>query len=162
MTHVLETGISQIYPDRILVRGHNVVDLAKDHSFGDMIYLLLRGELPPGQEGRLIEATDLELAPVEPEDGDLDLRAARTRAEFEVLQKAIARSRGRLAHAAKLLGISRPTLYTLLEAHGLSVESITNTLPDPDLPASGAGPGPSPGGPNTGSHGNTVPLHNTD
>lgn len=56
MAHTLETGISQVFPDRILVRGHNVVDLAQSHSFGDMLYLLLRGELPPGQEGRLIEA----------------------------------------------------------------------------------------------------------
>lgn len=56
MAYTLETGISQVFPDRILVRGHNVVALAKDHSFGDMVYLLLRGELPPGPEGRLIEA----------------------------------------------------------------------------------------------------------
>ncbi len=105
-------------------------------------------------EGRLIEATDLELEPVEPEEDDLDLRAARTRAELEVLQKAIARSRGRLAHAAKLLGISRPTLYTLLEAHGLSVESVTSALPDPDLPASG--------GADPGDHGTNAPLHNMD
>lgn len=56
MAYTLETGISQVFPDRILVRGYNVVDLAKGHSFGDMLYLLLRGELPPGQEGRLIEA----------------------------------------------------------------------------------------------------------
>ncbi|MCC6716662.1 MAG: PEP-CTERM-box response regulator transcription factor [Acetobacteraceae bacterium] len=74
-------------------------------------------------EGRLVEAADLELDPIEPEEDDLDLRAARTRAELEVLQKAIARSRGRLTLAAKLLGVSRPTLYSLLEAHGLSVDS---------------------------------------
>jgi two-component system NtrC family response regulator len=97
-------------------------------------------------EGRLVEATDLELAPVEPEEDDLDLRAARTRAEADVLHKAIARSRGRLAHAAKLLGISRPTLYTLLEAHGLSVESVTSTLSDAEAPSQADG----------------VPLHNMD
>jgi two-component system NtrC family response regulator len=97
-------------------------------------------------EGRLVEAADLELAPVEPEEDDLDLRAARNRAELEVLHKAIARSRGRLAHAAKLLGISRPTLYTLLEAHGLSVESVTSTLPDAEALPPGDG----------------VPLHNMD
>jgi two-component system NtrC family response regulator len=88
-------------------------------------------------EGRLIEAPDLELAPVEPEEDDLDLRAARNRAELEVLQKAIARSRGRLAHAAKLLGISRPTLYTLLESHGLSVDSVNSSIADSDTAATG-------------------------
>ena len=49
----------------------------------------------------------------------LDLRAARMRAERDVIQRALARSGGTLAAAAKLLGISRPTLYSLLDAHGL-------------------------------------------
>ena len=88
-------------------------------------------------EGRLVEAADLELEPVEPQTDDLDLRAARMRAELDVLQKALSRSRGRLAHAAKLLGVSRPTLYTLLEAHGLTVESATAAFVEPE--PSGAG-----------------------
>jgi two-component system NtrC family response regulator len=71
-------------------------------------------------DGKLVEAGDLELAPGEGDAEDLDLRSARLRAEREVLQKALARSNGTLATAAKLLGVSRPTLYTLLEAHGLS------------------------------------------
>ena len=41
---------------------------------------------------------------------DLDLRAARLRAEREVLQAALARSNNTLATAARLLGVSRPTL----------------------------------------------------
>ena len=97
-------------------------------------------------EGRLVEAIDLELEPVEPDADDLDLRAARNRAELEVLQKAIARSRGRLAHAAKLLGISRPTLYTLLEAHGLSVDSVNSAHADPEA----------------GAQNDSAPLHNMD
>jgi len=71
-------------------------------------------------DGKLIEPGDLELASSETASEDLDLRAARLRAEREVLQKALARSNGTLAAAAKLLGISRPTLYTLLESHGLA------------------------------------------
>jgi two-component system NtrC family response regulator len=73
-------------------------------------------------ETRLIEPADLELEAGEPELVDLDLRAARLRAELEVLQMAIARSNGRLAHAAKLLGVSRPTLYSLMESHGIATE----------------------------------------
>ena len=84
-------------------------------------------------EGRQVEAADLELAAprdVLPageagEAADLDLRAARARAERDVLTRALARSQGTLATAAKLLGVSRPTLYGLLEAHGLGRE-----LPD--------------------------------
>ncbi len=74
-------------------------------------------------DGRLIDAPDLELVAGVTETQDLDLRAARLRAERDVLQKAIARSNGTLATAAKLLGISRPTLYTLMEAHGLAPSS---------------------------------------
>ena len=72
-------------------------------------------------EGRLIDADDLELAPAHA-TVPLDLRAARLRAEREVLQVALARANGTLSLAAKLLGISRPTLYGLMEAHGLEVE----------------------------------------
>jgi two-component system NtrC family response regulator len=71
-------------------------------------------------DGKMVDAADLELAPAEPDEQDLDLRAVRQKAEREVLQKAIARSNGTLATAARLLGISRPTLYTLMEAHGLA------------------------------------------
>src|SRR5512140_708462 len=52
----IKTNISQVFADRILVRGYNIVDLAGCISFGEMIYLLMTGELPQGQEGRLIEA----------------------------------------------------------------------------------------------------------
>jgi len=81
-------------------------------------------------EGPLISAEDLELAAPEPaavaaqaadSEVDLDLRAARMRAEREAIERALARSQGSLTAAARLLGISRPTLYTLLETHGIPV-----------------------------------------
>ena len=77
---------------------------------------------------RLITAADLELAPGVEDMSAYDLRAARARAERDVVQRALARSDGRLATAARLLGVSRPTLYSLLEAHGLSPAND----PDPD------------------------------
>ena len=88
-------------------------------------------------DGRLIDAADLELAPGAADAQDLDLRAARQRAEREVLQKAIGRSNGTLATAAKLLGISRPTLYTLMEAHGLAPADLSEA-------AGSVGPGSPP------------------
>ncbi len=68
-------------------------------------------------EGRVIDCADLELASADA--ADLDLRGAGLRAEREVIERALVQSRGRVAPAARLLGISRPTLYGLLEAHGL-------------------------------------------
>ena len=70
-------------------------------------------------DGRMIGPADLELDTTEDAPPDLDLRAARLRAEREVLQIALARSNNTMAAAARLLGISRPTLYGLLQAHGL-------------------------------------------
>jgi len=66
-------------------------------------------------EGASITAADLELAPADLPYGTLDLREARARAERDVIQMAMAQSGGNLTRAAKLLGISRPTLYGLLE-----------------------------------------------
>ncbi|RKJ93954.1 AAA-type ATPase lid domain-containing protein, partial [Teichococcus wenyumeiae] len=72
-------------------------------------------------EGNTISAADLELSPpAEPSEVDLDLRAARLRAERATIERALARSNGSLAAAARLLGISRPTIYGLLETHRLS------------------------------------------
>lgn len=68
---------------------------------------------------KLIDAADLELAAPEKALPDLDLRAARLHAERNVLQEALARSNNTLSVAARLLGVSRPTLYGLMEAHGL-------------------------------------------
>ncbi len=72
-------------------------------------------------EGAAISASDLELAPAELPFGSLDLREARARAERGVIQMALAQSGGNLSRASKLLGISRPTLYGLLEGLGLEV-----------------------------------------
>jgi two-component system, NtrC family, response regulator len=74
-------------------------------------------------ERRLIDAADLELAAPAEDFPDLDLRAARLRAERDVIQEALARSNNTLSIAARLLGVSRPTLYGLMEAHGFATET---------------------------------------
>ena len=82
-------------------------------------------------DSRLIAAADLELAAAPEELSAFDIRAARARAEREVIQRALGRSDGRLATAARLLGISRPTLYTLLESHGLLAAASDGSANDP-------------------------------
>src|SRR5215831_5644006 len=49
------TSLSAVSPNKILIRGYRVEDLMARCSFGDMIYLTFTGELPTGNEGRMIE-----------------------------------------------------------------------------------------------------------
>src|SRR5256886_8957548 len=49
------TSLSAVEPNKILIRGYRVQDLMGRCSFGDVIYLTFKGELPAGNEGRLIE-----------------------------------------------------------------------------------------------------------
>ncbi|HEY1503245.1 MAG TPA: PEP-CTERM-box response regulator transcription factor [Stellaceae bacterium] len=74
-------------------------------------------------DGVTISETDLELSAAELPNGSLDLREARARAERGVVQMALAQTNGNLSRASKLLGISRPTLYGLLEDLGLKAAS---------------------------------------
>jgi len=89
-------------------------------------------------ERRLIDAPDLELAPSDDSLPDLDLRAARLRAEREVINSALARSSNTLSVAARLLGISRPTLYSLMQAHGIDIELAKGSEPASDTMAGAA------------------------
>jgi two-component system NtrC family response regulator len=73
-------------------------------------------------EGPLVSAADLDLPSGEVEGKSLDIRAARARAEREVIQLALTQAGSNLSKAAKLLGISRPTLYDLMQQHQLGVE----------------------------------------
>ncbi len=75
-------------------------------------------------EGKLVDAADLELQADEDAVVDLDLRAARARAEREVMRVALLRAKGHLSGAAKLLGVSRPTLYALMQSHGMEAEAL--------------------------------------
>src|SRR5207244_4671827 len=49
------TSLSSVEPNKILIRGYRVQDLMANCSFGDVIYLTFKGELPKGNEGRMIE-----------------------------------------------------------------------------------------------------------
>jgi two-component system NtrC family response regulator len=74
-------------------------------------------------ESPLVSAADLGLSASEEEPPSLGIRAARARAEREVLQLALAQSGSNLSKAAKLLGISRPTLYDLMQQHQIGLDS---------------------------------------
>src|SRR5437588_8055813 len=50
-----KTSLSAVEPNKILIRGYRVQDLMERCTFGDVIYLTFKGELPTGNEGKMIE-----------------------------------------------------------------------------------------------------------
>jgi len=50
------TRISDVKPNEVRVRGYDLMELIGTRSFGDVTFLLLSGDLPTGNEGRLLEA----------------------------------------------------------------------------------------------------------
>jgi two-component system NtrC family response regulator len=72
-------------------------------------------------EGKLVTAADLNLEPptvaaaVADEAEILPLREVRQRAESAAVQRALAITGGNVSKAAELLGVTRPTLYDLME-----------------------------------------------
>ena len=70
-------------------------------------------------DGPQITPHDLGLPNSAGEEEDLNLRQARDAAEYKVMIKALARVDGNIVKAAELLGVSRPTLYDLMNHHGL-------------------------------------------
>jgi two-component system NtrC family response regulator len=69
-------------------------------------------------DGSRLSAADLDLAEVE-DDDFLNLRAARERADRNAIRMALARTESNVSNAAKLLGVSRPTLYDLLKQYNI-------------------------------------------
>jgi two-component system NtrC family response regulator len=70
-------------------------------------------------EGTIITAGDLNLA--EAVDGALlfNLKEVRTRAERQAIRQALSITNGNISKTAELLGVSRPTLYDLMEKYSI-------------------------------------------
>jgi two-component system NtrC family response regulator len=72
-------------------------------------------------DGRTVGAADLDLPGTAAADPDaINLRAAREVADRHAIRHAMSRTENNISGAAKLLGISRPTLYDLLKQYQLS------------------------------------------
>ena len=73
-------------------------------------------------DGKLVSAADLGIAAGDIEEESLNLRSVRQHAETRAIRVALTRSYGNISKAAELLGITRPTLYDLLNKYGMSAE----------------------------------------
>jgi two-component system NtrC family response regulator len=71
-------------------------------------------------EGKSVTVADLDLPGAAPDEAELiNLRAAREIADRRAIRQAMSRTDNNISGAAKLLGISRPTLYDLLKQYRL-------------------------------------------
>lgn len=71
-------------------------------------------------DAKLVGAADLDLSP--PGDDEplpINLKAAREATDRRVIARALARSEGNISGTARLLGLSRPTLYDLMKSYDL-------------------------------------------
>lgn len=70
-------------------------------------------------EGKLVTSEDLDLDESENNKTQLNLRVVRDEAERTAVFQALELADKNMSKAAKLLGISRPTLYDLINKHGI-------------------------------------------
>jgi DNA-binding NtrC family response regulator len=70
-------------------------------------------------EGRFIQPEDLDFERNQLEEQTMSLELARASAESAMIQRALLHSRNRISHAASLLGVSRVTLYRLIDKYGI-------------------------------------------
>jgi two-component system NtrC family response regulator len=77
-------------------------------------------------DGKQVTAADLGLSDVESrEASSLNLREVRQHAEAKAIRIALMKNFGNISRAAEQLGVTRPTLYDLLNKYGLSAEAYS-------------------------------------
>jgi two-component system NtrC family response regulator len=77
-------------------------------------------------DGKQVTAADLGLDGEEGSEAEsLNLREVRQRAESKAIRIALMKNFGNISRAAELLGVTRPTLYDLLNKYGLSAEAYS-------------------------------------
>jgi two-component system NtrC family response regulator len=75
-------------------------------------------------EGKKVTAQDLELPNCDDEIGEdlFNLRQVREEAEKKAIRQALESSEYNMSRAAKLLGVTRPTLYSLTDKYNMTVQ----------------------------------------
>jgi two-component system NtrC family response regulator len=73
-------------------------------------------------EGQFVTAAALGLSDRDQQQSFPTLRQARAEAEVDMVRRALALSDYNISQAAKLLGVSRPTLYDIMATHNFTLE----------------------------------------
>ncbi len=76
-------------------------------------------------DGKLVSAADLQLSLDDSEPESLNLREVRQRAESKAIRVALTKCFGNISKASELLGITRPTLYDLMNKYQLSADGYS-------------------------------------
>jgi two-component system NtrC family response regulator len=80
-------------------------------------------------DGKQVSAADLGLAGIEDREAEsLNLREVRQRAESKAIRVALMKNFGNISRAAEQLGVTRPTLYDLLNKYGLSADAYSKRV----------------------------------
>src|SRR3569833_2806714 len=85
-------------------------------------------------EGPVVMASDLGLEDPGDDPEYLNLRVARQRAEAQAVRQSLAVAGGNLSRAAKLLGVTRPTLYDLLAKNQIDATQFGRAPNAPEDP----------------------------
>ena len=70
-------------------------------------------------DGKAVTAADLDLDATQAASGPINLKAVREAADRSAIRSALAQAQGNISGTARLLGISRPTLYDLMKSYDL-------------------------------------------
>jgi DNA-binding NtrC family response regulator len=116
----MEALLAYRWPGNVRELSH-VIERAAAMCGGDVIDL---PDLPDGVRARTAAATAAVAVESTPTDSTIydamPLRDALAALEKRMIQRALERSKGNRAEAARILGIARPQLYSKMEEHGLS------------------------------------------
>ncbi len=72
-------------------------------------------------EDSLITVRDLEIASGDQKEIPLNLKVVREQAETNAIKRALAYTDNHISNTAKLLGVTRPTLYSLFSKYGIEI-----------------------------------------
>jgi len=84
-------------------------------------------------DGKQVTAADMGLSGIEDREPEsLNLREVRQRAESKAIRVALMKNFGNISRAAEQLGVTRPTLYDLLNKYGLSADAYSKRAASDD------------------------------